>query len=85
MASYFIIELIGLLIINIIVKSGDYEDPGATASDNDVDISENIIITGIDTVDTTEIGQYQIKFSVSDTFTSEESYDLKLFITHNIY
>ena len=44
-----------------------YEDPGATASDNyDGDITDRIVVDG--EVDTTTIGDYQLHYSVTDSF-----------------
>lgn len=44
-----------------------FEDPGATASDNlDGDLTDRIVVEG--EVDTTTIGDYQLHYSVTDSF-----------------
>jgi hypothetical protein len=48
-----------------IYKGGNYNDPGAIATDNN-DSNLNIIVSG-DTVDTSTIDQYTIRYTVSDS------------------
>lgn len=58
------LTLLGDSTINILHGQA-YVEPGATAKDNvDGDISEQIVITG--EVDSSKLGEYQVRYSVSD-------------------
>jgi hypothetical protein len=60
-----VISLIGDEIVNL-ERGADYDDAGATASDNlDGDISQNIIVTG--TIDTNIEGRQDLDFDVADS------------------
>lgn len=55
------IELVGEE--NYLVNVGDsYIEPGAIASENDVDVTDNIVIS--DNVDTSTIGYYTVNYSI---------------------
>jgi beta-glucanase (GH16 family) len=61
-----VISLNGEAAITVMMD-GSYNDLGATASDNkDGDITSNIQITGIDLVDTSQVGTYTISYNVVD-------------------
>ena len=52
-----------------------YEDVGATADDNiDGDLTEAIVVEGVESVDTATVGSYIITYNVSDAAgnTAEE-------------
>jgi hypothetical protein len=49
-------------------QGSDFTDPGATAQDNvDGDITSSIVVTGIETIDTSVIGSYSLSYDVSDS------------------
>lgn len=73
------ITLFGDEFINLYVGDS-YSELGAVATDNiDGDITKKIKITG--NVDTTKIGEYIIKYSVSDTAGNKTEIERKITIT----
>ena len=61
-----IINVIGNQIVEINQYSGSYNDQGATATDGITDLTNQIIISGVNNVDTTKLGVYFITYTVSD-------------------
>lgn len=70
------IELIG--DANYVVNVGDaYVEPGAIATENDVDVSENIVITG--NVDTSKAGYNVVNYAIKNVDGFEKQ------ITRNVF
>jgi hypothetical protein len=70
-----VIRLIGEPEITLEVGGVKYKDAGATADDNvQGDLTEAIVIEGVDSVDTATIGTYIVTYNVSDAAenTAEE-------------
>lgn len=62
--------------------NSNYEELGATASDNcDGDISENIEITG--DIDTSKTGEYQITYSITDENGNQNSVIRRIYVYSN--
>lgn len=61
-----VISLIGEAVITLEVGN-EYEDAGATADDNvQGDLTEAIVIEGVENVDTATVGTYIVTYNVSD-------------------
>ena len=57
--------VVGDAVVDLSV--GDtYSESGATASDNDGDITADVVIGG-DSVDTSTVGQYTVTYNVTDS------------------
>jgi len=69
-SSPYLRPIISLLGENSVVLGigTQYFDEGATAYDKeDGDITENIIVTGLDDIDTSKVGAYRIAYNVNDS------------------
>ena len=78
-ASAPVITLNGEETITVEINS-TFDDPGATATDEvDGDLSSSIVITG--TVNTSIIGEYQLTYSVKNSFGKEATATRKVVVT----
>jgi len=51
----------------IVQVGGSYVEPGYTATDNyDGDITDNVVVSGLDKLDTTKVADYVLKYNVTD-------------------
>ena len=60
------INIIGSQILEVEQYSGAYVDQGATATDGINDLTNQIVTTGVSSVDTTKLGTYVVNYTVSD-------------------